>query len=174
MMESREEILEEAGRELRGARRARGWTLRDVGTRSDGQFKPTAVAGYERGERGISLERFCSLAQLYGMHPERLLSRIMWRIGGGPEPKIDRSRLAQLPEEEAGTVGEFIDEVRRLRGDVEDETISVPLERRTSATAPATGRLRRAAAPGPQVVGLPTDRPASSGRDGVQRRTVPA
>lgn len=128
MMESREEILEEAGRELRGARRARGWTLRDVGTRSDGQFKPTAVAGYERGERGISLERFCSLAQLYGMHPERLLSRIMWRIGGGPEPKIDRSRLAQLPEEEAGTVGEFIDEVRRLRGDVDDETITIRIQ----------------------------------------------
>ena len=127
-MASREEILEEAGRALRGARRARGWTLRDVGTRSQGQFTPTAGAGYERGERGISLERFCSLAQLYGMHPERLLSRIMWRIEGGPEPKIDRGRLAQLPREEAGPMCEFIDEVRRLRGDVDEETITIRIQ----------------------------------------------
>ena len=49
---------EEVGRALRRARLARGLTLRQVGERSLGAFKPTAVAGYERGERAISLKRF--------------------------------------------------------------------------------------------------------------------
>ena len=50
------------GRALRRARSGRGLTLRDVGMRSAGKFTPTAVAGYERGERKISLQRFCELA----------------------------------------------------------------------------------------------------------------
>lgn len=127
-MASREEILEETGHALRRARRARGLTLRDVGARSNGEFKPTAVAGYERAERAISLERFCSLAQLYGMNPERLLSQILWRIGGGPEPIIDRRRVPDLPSDEAGTIGDFIEEVRRLRGSSNGETITIRIE----------------------------------------------
>lgn len=127
-MVSREEILEETGHALRRARRARGLTLREVGARSEGQFKPTAVAGYERAERAISLERFCSLARLYGMNPERLLSQILWRISGGPEPIIDRRRLPDLPSDEAGTIGDFIEEVRRLRGSSNGETITIRIE----------------------------------------------
>ena len=53
-MVPRDELLVETGRALRDARLARGLTLRDVGTRSNGLFKPTAVAGYERAERAIS------------------------------------------------------------------------------------------------------------------------
>lgn len=69
--------MEGAGRALRRARMARGLTLRDVGYRSDGAFTPTAVAGYERGERSISLQRFCELAAFYGVAPERLLAEIL-------------------------------------------------------------------------------------------------
>lgn len=127
-MASREEILEETGHALRRARRARGLTLRDVGTDSQGQFKPTAVAGYERAERAISLERFCALAQLYGMSPERLLSQILWRIGGRPEPILDRRRVPDLPSDEAGTIGDFIEEVRRLRGNSDGQTITIRIE----------------------------------------------
>lgn len=127
-MASREEVLEETGRALRRARRARGLTLRDVGTRSQGQFKPTAVAGYERAERAISLERFCALAELYSMGPERLLVQIMWRIRGGPEPTIDRRRLPEVPADEAETVSDFIEGVRRLRGDAGGETITIRIQ----------------------------------------------
>ena len=124
----REEIQEETGRALRRARRARGWTLRDVGSRSDGQFKSTAVASYERGERAISLERFCELTRLYGMRPDRILSQILWRLSGGPEPTIDRRRLPELPEQEAGAVADFIEEVRRLRGDADEATITIRIQ----------------------------------------------
>jgi transcriptional regulator with XRE-family HTH domain len=127
-MASREEVLEETGRALRRARRARGLTLRDVGTRSQGQFKSTAVAGYERAERAISLERFCALAQLYGMGPDRLLSQIVWRIRGQPEPTIDRRRLPEVPAAEADTVSDFIEGVHRLRGNAEGETITIRIQ----------------------------------------------
>jgi transcriptional regulator with XRE-family HTH domain len=127
-MVSHADILLEAGHALRRARKARGMTLRDVGTRSDGRFKPTAVAGYERGERSISLERFCQLANLYGMAPERLLAQIMRQITGGPRPAINQTRVPELPTRERNVVGGFIQEVRRLRGDSEDETITVRIQ----------------------------------------------
>jgi len=124
----RGDILVETGRALRGARLARGMTLRDVGTSSNGRFKPTAVAGYERAERGISLERFCELAQLYGMGPDRLLLQIMWRMAGGPEPTIDRAKVRELPDEEAAVVADFIHQVRHLRGDGDDGVITVRIQ----------------------------------------------
>jgi transcriptional regulator with XRE-family HTH domain len=127
-MVQRGDILVETGRALREARRARGMTLADVGTRSNGRFKPTAVAGYERAERGISLERFRELAEFYGMAPERLLLQIMWRIAGGPDPTIDRSKIPELPDEEAEAVGGFIEKVRRLRGNSNAETITVRIQ----------------------------------------------
>jgi transcriptional regulator with XRE-family HTH domain len=70
-------FAEGAGRVLRQARVARGLTLRDVGLLSERAFSPSAVAGYERGERGITLERFCSLAGFYGVPPDRLLAEIL-------------------------------------------------------------------------------------------------
>ena len=91
-------------------------------------FKPTAVAGYERAERGISLERFCDLARLYGMAPERLLLQVLWRIAGGPEPSIDRTKVTELPVEESEVVGTFLQKVRALRGDSDDEVIKVRIQ----------------------------------------------
>jgi transcriptional regulator with XRE-family HTH domain len=70
-------IADQSGCALRRARQARGLTLRNVGIRSGGIFTPTAVAGYERGERSISLERFCELATFYGVRPEDLLAEAL-------------------------------------------------------------------------------------------------
>ena len=67
----------DVGRTLRRARAARGLTLKEVGIASGGRFTPTAVAGYERNERAISLQRFCDLAAFYGVAPERLLSEAL-------------------------------------------------------------------------------------------------
>ena len=40
----------------------------------------TSVAGYERGERNISLERFVLLCRLYEVPPERLLAEILHSV----------------------------------------------------------------------------------------------
>jgi hypothetical protein len=98
-------------------------TLRDVGLASGGRFKPTAVAGYERAERSISVERFCELCQLYDMAPERLLSLIMWRRHGGPEPVIDLRRMDELPAEERDALSGFVGQVRRMRTGRQEDTI---------------------------------------------------
>ena len=87
-------FAEGAGRVLRRTRIARGLTLRDVGLRSGGAFSPTAVAGYERGERRITLERFCVLADFYGVLPDRLLAQI---VG---DPADDIVDLVSLEEPE--------------------------------------------------------------------------
>ena len=70
-------IRDQVGSALRRSRQAQGLTLRDVGIRSGGIFTPTAVAGYERGERSISLQRFCDLATFYGVAPEDLLAEAL-------------------------------------------------------------------------------------------------
>jgi hypothetical protein len=113
-------------------------TLRDVGMRSAGRFKPTAVAAYERSERNISLERFCELSAVYGMAPERLLLQIKWGVAGRPEPRIDDGRLAALPREERAAVGEFLRHVRRMRGDGGERTIALRI-RDLEALATASG-----------------------------------
>lgn len=105
----------EVGTALRRARRARGLTLRAVSTLSDGRYKPTSIAGYERGERSISLERFCDLCRLYDADPSTLLTEILEIAGGAPEPGLDLERLEALGSSEAALVAGFVREIRTLR-----------------------------------------------------------
>jgi transcriptional regulator with XRE-family HTH domain len=81
-------IGREIGRTLRWARRSRGLSLRAVERVSGGRFKPSSIAGYERGERKITVERFCELARFYGFPPERLLGDVVERaqlVGDGTD-----------------------------------------------------------------------------------------
>lgn len=80
------DFLRIVGDELRRARQDAGLALRDLNRRSDREFKASAVGGYERGERSISLDRFCRLAALYGIAPEHLLGRVLEKI---PAPAGD-------------------------------------------------------------------------------------
>jgi transcriptional regulator with XRE-family HTH domain len=65
---------------LREVRTGRGLSLRQVTVRSGGQFKPSSVASYERGERHISLERLFALAEVYGVAPERIVAAVAYRL----------------------------------------------------------------------------------------------
>jgi transcriptional regulator with XRE-family HTH domain len=61
------------GQRLRAARRHRGWSLGDVESQTDGEFKASVVGAYERGERAISVQRFVSLSDVYGTPASDLL-----------------------------------------------------------------------------------------------------
>jgi transcriptional regulator with XRE-family HTH domain len=74
MGKTNENVTAEVGRTLRRARLARGLTLRAVEEASGGHYKPSSLAGYERGERKITVERFCELAAFYRTDPGRLLT----------------------------------------------------------------------------------------------------
>ena len=61
------------GQRLRAARRHRGWSLGDVESQTDGEFKASVVGAYERGERAISVQRFARLSEIYGTPASDLL-----------------------------------------------------------------------------------------------------
>lgn len=61
------------GQRLRAARRQRGWSLGEVESQTDGEFKASVVGAYERGERAISVHRFARLSEVYGVPTHDLL-----------------------------------------------------------------------------------------------------
>jgi transcriptional regulator with XRE-family HTH domain len=111
-------LREAIGAALRNARRRRGLTLREVAGLSEWRFKPSALGGYERGERAISLERFSALASLYGLPADLLLREVLDRAF--PEERVglvlDLSRLELLPGEESRLTAELAENVATQRG----------------------------------------------------------
>ena len=89
------EFLRAVGDELRHARQEAGLALRDLNLRSAREFKASAVGGYERGERSISLDRFCRLAELYGVPADRLLARVLERSAPAADDVVIDLRAAQ-------------------------------------------------------------------------------
>ena len=113
----------EVGKALRRVRAGRGLTLRQVSTLSEGRFKATSVAGYERGERTISVERFCELCDLYGVNPQAILGDIVRAVAGSTEPHIDLTRLERMGPVERTLVTEFVQRIQGQRREPPSETI---------------------------------------------------
>jgi transcriptional regulator with XRE-family HTH domain len=111
------------GEVLRACRQERGLSLHDVSIRSRGIFKPSVLGGYERGERSISVERFCDLANTYGISADRLLARVLDRLE--PDDRqavvIDLGALAELRDDESAgeirVIAEYVHETIRRRED---------------------------------------------------------
>lgn len=61
------------GERLRAVRKRRRMTLAQVEAASDGEFRTSVLGAYERGERGLAVNRLLRLAQLYGVAPAELL-----------------------------------------------------------------------------------------------------
>src|SRR5437667_12816195 len=117
----------EIGRALRRARLAQGLTLKQLAAASAGRFKPTSVAGYERGERSISVVRFCELSRVYREPPDRLLTEILRAVQADPVLVIDLTHLERLGPAEGGLLSGFVQQVASLRGsgDVDRITLRV-------------------------------------------------
>lgn len=115
------------GEVLRRARAQRNMTLHDVQVRSEGRFKPSAVGGYERGERSISIERFCDLAKIYGVPADRLLAEFQAKLvpEGRREAVIDLNRLSLLEVDHAKVVADFIHKVMLQREDYLTDVITL-------------------------------------------------
>lgn len=135
-----ETLAQEVGAALRRARKARGYTLRDVAQLSSGVFKPSSLASYERGERAISVDRFVRLTALLDVSPARLLAEVSRRVEGRPAPRIDVQRVNSIHGAEAAILDGFIRNVFLLRHQPMANTISLrngDLE----VLATASGRL---------------------------------
>ena len=119
------ELSREIGRALRHVRSARGLTLRAAARLSEGRFKPSSIAGYERGERAITIQRFCDLSSVYGVDPVRLLDGILSDAQGESRIELDLSTLGRLDLPEATSVREFAERVRTVRGSPGAEVLTL-------------------------------------------------
>jgi transcriptional regulator with XRE-family HTH domain len=113
----------EVGLALRRARHARGLTLRQVSDATEGRLKPTSVAGYERGERTISLERFMELCDLYIVPPQSVVADIWRKTRGITLLDEELAQLEQLGSAEAALVAGFIRQIRSSRSEADSESI---------------------------------------------------
>jgi transcriptional regulator with XRE-family HTH domain len=120
-----EQLALEIGRAIRRARHDRGMTLKELADSSDGRFRPTSLAGYERGERTISVVRFCELCRLLDLQPGRLLQEITRTVYGDGEPRIDLTKLEALHEPEGELLAGFIKQVLGQRAEPDSETIAL-------------------------------------------------
>jgi transcriptional regulator with XRE-family HTH domain len=105
------------GASLRDARVRAGLSLQQLARRSGDRYRPSSLGGYERGERAISVLRFCELAQLLGVPADELLGEALARSApqGHRELMID---LSDLPDSEAGRqAAAYAHRVRSRRGD---------------------------------------------------------
>ena len=119
------DLSRDIGRALRHVRITRGLTLRSAARLSEGRFKPSSIAGYERGERAITVQRFCDLASVYGADPARLLAGILSEARGEQKIEVDLAALRRLDLPEAASVRDFADRVRSVRGGGGAEVITL-------------------------------------------------
>lgn len=96
------------GQRLRAARRHRGWSLGDVESHTDGEFKASVVGAYERGERAISVQRFARLADVYGTDASDLLPA----AGADSELVID---LEALTGDDGDLVERYLAAIQMMR-----------------------------------------------------------
>jgi transcriptional regulator with XRE-family HTH domain len=87
------------GGRLRAARQQRGWSLGEIESLTEGEFKASVVGAYERGERSISVQRFVRLAEFYEVDPAGLL----------PPSVSGRAFAIDLDELASETGGELVD-----------------------------------------------------------------
>lgn len=120
-------LREALGEVLRDSRRRLGLTIREAAARSGKRFRPSAIGGYERGERAISLERFCDLAVLYGIPADRLLADALIRLRpeGRAEVMVDLNELEMLPGDEPRKAAEMVERVRHQRGGQAGDLVSL-------------------------------------------------
>ena len=73
------------------------------------------------------MSRFCALAALYGVPPDRLLSRTLEQASpaGREELVIDLNKLSLIPDGQAGMVAEFIHRIRLQRKDYLSDVITL-------------------------------------------------
>ena len=115
---------------IRALRKARGWTLHDVESRSSGSIKAVVMGSYERGSRALSLARSIEIANLFGIPLANLLGDFSRTDALNPETlTIDQRRLAELmkfdPDIKLRTLQSFISAIAARRSDWNGEVLTL-------------------------------------------------
>jgi transcriptional regulator with XRE-family HTH domain len=125
---------EQVGERLRNVRLQKELSLHDVEVRSGSEFKASVLGAYERGERGISVNRLQRLAMFYVVPVDSLLPRL------GPEPTgaaawalarpdeglcVDLDALKDRKEPEARTLAQYVSVLQMQRGDFNGKMLTI-------------------------------------------------
>ena len=116
------------GRRLRSIRRQRGFSLQDVQTLSDGEFKAAVLGAYERGERSLSVPRLQRLAGYYDVPIAQLLPADPRQAPKSPTPDqitIDLTRLDDIGGAESEVLERFLTAIQVERQDFNGRVLTV-------------------------------------------------
>ena len=116
------------GRRLRSIRRQRGFSLQDVQTLSEGEFKAAVLGAYERGERSISVPRLHRLAGYYDVPVAQLLPPDPRQAAKAPPPDqitIDLTRLDDIGGAESEVLERFLTAIQVERQDFNGRVLTV-------------------------------------------------
>lgn len=119
------------GRRLRSIRRQRGFSLQDVQTQSEGEFKAAVLGAYERGERSISVPRLHRLASYYDVPVAQLLPPDPRQTAKTPAPDqitIDLTRLDDIGGAESEVLERFLTAIQVERQDFNGRVLTVRRE----------------------------------------------
>jgi len=116
------------GRRLRSIRRQRGFSLQDVQTLSDGEFKAAVLGAYERGERSLSVPRLHRLASYYDVPIAQLLPPDTQQVSKTPhldQITIDLTRLDDIGGAESEVLERFLTAIQVERQDFNGRVLTV-------------------------------------------------
>jgi transcriptional regulator with XRE-family HTH domain len=116
----------QVGERLRDARRGRGWSLFDVESESDGEFKASVLGAYERGERSVSAGRLWRLANIYGVHVATLLPGA-GRTDGEEDDHVmvDIDAAGSLTDAQGELIDRYLAAIQTMRRDTAGPTLAV-------------------------------------------------
>ncbi|GMQ85020.1 MAG: hypothetical protein BMS9Abin07_0585 [Acidimicrobiia bacterium] len=116
------------GRRLRSIRRQRGFSLQEVQTLSDGEFKAAVLGAYERGERSLSVPRLHRLAGYYDLASAQLLPPDPRQRAKSVSPEhitIDLTRLDDIGGAESEVLERFLTSIQVERQDFNGRVLTV-------------------------------------------------
>ena len=133
-----DELLEDSpftrlvGERLRRIRQQKQWSLSDVESATEGEFKASVLGAYERGERAISVPRLERLARVYAVSIEQLLPRQalgaddVGATSGAPKKlRIDVAKLSSLSGPQFEMLERFLRMIQVQRQDFNGKVITV-------------------------------------------------
>lgn len=121
------EYARKLGARLRAIRAQQGLSLTGVEEKSRGRWKAVVVGSYERGDRGVTVEKLALLAEFYGVPVTELIPGDVAPPRLEPLPKlvIDLQRLSHLPADTAGPLARYVAAIQNQRHDYGGRVLSV-------------------------------------------------
>lgn len=115
---------------LRTLRKARGWTLHDIETKSHGSIKSVVMGSYERGTRAISLARCLEIADLFAIPVAELLAAPARQNSSSTElARFDLRRSVSLVSSKSDSeflkINKFLLAIAARRGDWNGEILTL-------------------------------------------------